>query len=127
MLVWEDTIVHVGSVDADTIDATQTFNASGLIVTPGFIDPHVHDTPLETLRLHNFLAMGVTPIVLGPDGGGKGGGICGPFDRGCGGPPSCYVWGISLAITLFGKNRESVLTRRPKTSGSSSLPWLIGV
>ena len=37
-------------------------------VTPGFIDLHAHGNPLETPQLENFLAMGVTTIVLGQDG-----------------------------------------------------------
>jgi len=47
---------------ADTIDAT------GLIVTPGFIDVHAHGDPMETPDFENFLAMGVTTIFLGQDG-----------------------------------------------------------
>lgn len=69
VLVRDDTIAFVGPVDTDTIDATKTFDAAGLHVTPGFIDPHAHGNPLETPRFRNFLAMGVTTIVLGQDGG----------------------------------------------------------
>jgi N-acyl-D-aspartate/D-glutamate deacylase len=69
VLVRGDTIAHVGPVDPDTIDAAQTVDATGLHVTPGFIDPHAHGDPTETPRFRNFLAMGVTTIVLGQDGG----------------------------------------------------------
>lgn len=69
VLVRGDTITHVGPVDPDTIDGAQTFDASGLHVTPGFIDPHAHGNPVETPHFRNFLAMGVTTIVLGQDGG----------------------------------------------------------
>ncbi len=68
VLVRGDTIAHVGPVAPDTIDAERTFDASGLVVTPGFIDPHAHGNPLETPRFRNFLAMGVTTILLGQDG-----------------------------------------------------------
>jgi len=68
VLVRGDTIAHVGPVEADTVEAAQTFDASGLHVTPGFIDPHAHGDPRETLRFRNFLAMGVTTILLGQDG-----------------------------------------------------------
>lgn len=71
VLVRGDSIAHVGAVDPDTIDATRTFDASGMHVTPGFIDPHAHGDPLETPRFRNFLAMGVTTILLGQDGGGS--------------------------------------------------------
>lgn len=68
VLVRDDTIAFVGPVDTDTIDATQTFDATGLHVTPGFVDPHAHGNPLESPRFRNFLAMGVTTIFLGQDG-----------------------------------------------------------
>lgn len=68
VLVRGDTIAHVGPVDADTIAADQTFDASGLHVTPGFVDPHAHGDPRATPRFRNFLAMGVTTILLGQDG-----------------------------------------------------------
>lgn len=68
VLVRGDTIAHFGAVDPDTIEVEQTFDASGLHVTPGFIDPHAHGAPLETPRFRNFLAMGVTTILLGQDG-----------------------------------------------------------
>lgn len=42
--------------------------AEGLIVAPGFIDTHSHGDPSETPEMQNFLAMGVTTIVLGQDG-----------------------------------------------------------
>lgn len=69
VLINEDTIAHVGAVDSDTIDARNEFDASGLHVTPGFIDPHAHGDPIETPEFHNFLAMGVTTVFLGQDGG----------------------------------------------------------
>lgn len=70
VLIRDDTIAYVGAVDADTVDAAHTFDASGLHVTPGFIDPHAHGDPTETPRFENFLAMGVTTLLLGQDGGG---------------------------------------------------------
>lgn len=77
VLVRGDSIAHVGAVDPDTIDAAQTFDASELHVTPGFIDPHAHGNPLETPRFRNFLAMGVTTILLGQDGGSPEGQVMG--------------------------------------------------
>ena len=70
VLVRDDTIAHVGAVAPDTLDAARTFDASGLAVTPGFIDAHAHGDPLDTPRFRNFLAMGVTTLLLGQDGGG---------------------------------------------------------
>ena len=69
VLVNGDTIVFVGKVDTTKITAGQTMDASGMVVTPGFIDTHAHGDPLETPAFENFLAMGVTTIFLGKDGG----------------------------------------------------------
>lgn len=54
--------------------AGETIDASGLVVAPGFIDPHTH-APEALSRLsgpfliEQYLAQGVTTIIIGPDGG----------------------------------------------------------
>jgi len=63
------------SMDAD-LDATtaQTIDASGLIVAPGFIDPHTHadadlfDVPRNANT--NYLFQGVSTVFIGNDGDG---------------------------------------------------------
>lgn len=69
VLVRDGRIAFVGRVDPDTIDARRRFDAGGLVVAPGFIDAHAHGDPLDDGGFSNFLAMGVTTIVLGQDGG----------------------------------------------------------
>ena len=69
VLVRGDTIAHVGPVDPDTIEVDERVDVSGEIVAPGFIDAHAHGDPTETPKFRNFLAMGVTTILLGQDGG----------------------------------------------------------
>ncbi len=69
ILVDEGIIQKVGEFATDTIQAIQTINANGRVVSPGFIDTHSHGNPLETPRFDNFLKMGVTTISLGQDGG----------------------------------------------------------
>lgn len=68
ILIRADSVGYIGPVDADTIQAARTADASGKIVTPGFIDAHAHGDPLRTPEFRNFLAMGVTTILLGQDG-----------------------------------------------------------
>ncbi len=65
VVVRGDTIVHVGPV-APGLRAKETIDASGLVVTPGFIDTHAHADPFGGGE--HLLAQGVTTIVLGQDG-----------------------------------------------------------
>lgn len=68
ILIKNDRISHIGQLDADTVEVQHTVDASGRVVSPGFIDTHVHGDPLETPEFENFLAMGVTTILHGQDG-----------------------------------------------------------
>jgi N-acyl-D-amino-acid deacylase len=58
-------IVHVGEIPPGLV-ARRTIDARGLVVCPGFVDLHAHGNVHAHGR--NFLAMGVTTIVLGQDG-----------------------------------------------------------
>lgn len=69
-----DRIVYVGP--KAPVRAARTIDAKGLIVAPGFIDPHAHveamlkaDDPARRLVLP-FLMQGVTTAFIGNDGGG---------------------------------------------------------
>ena len=68
VLIRDDSIGYVGETDPDTIRAGNYVDASGLVVSPGFIDVHAHGDPRSTPEFRNFLAMGVTTIMLGQDG-----------------------------------------------------------
>lgn len=72
IVIVADRIVFVGETTFSEDDlANRVINridAYDKAVTPGFIDLHAHGDPLETPQLENFLAMGVTTIVLGQDG-----------------------------------------------------------
>ncbi|MCY3745198.1 MAG: amidohydrolase family protein, partial [Acidobacteria bacterium] len=68
-----DRISFIGDADAEGLTATETVDAAGLIVAPGFIDMHAHsqigeDWAKEALP---FLYQGITTVVLGVDGGGS--------------------------------------------------------
>ena len=67
-----DRIAAVGDLGAAT--AGREIDATGLYVTPGFIDAHSHAGPgLATAGLSHgepLLAQGLTTVVINPDGGG---------------------------------------------------------
>ena len=70
-----DRIVAVGPRLA--VAARRTIDAGGLIVAPGFIDPHTHmgdalaSADARTRLIPAFLLQGVTTAFIGNDGGGS--------------------------------------------------------
>lgn len=57
---------HIVAIGKVTARANQEFDATNLIVAPGFIDVHTHAEDIEDLPLgESFLRMGVTTLVLG--------------------------------------------------------------
>lgn len=70
VLVAGDRIVRISPPSAPPPGfAGRTIAGAGRILAPGFIDTHSHGDPLED-SYESFLAMGVTTVVLGLDGGG---------------------------------------------------------
>lgn len=68
VLIREDTIAFIGTYDRDQHQLNQIINGENQILSPGFIDTHAHGDPFESDQFSNFLAMGVTTIILGQDG-----------------------------------------------------------
>ena len=72
--VCQQTICALGETGSLAVEAKQTIDAKGNIVSPGFIDPHTHT--LEELLSDdkranlNYLTQGVTTVINGNDGGG---------------------------------------------------------
>lgn len=71
-----DRIVFVGDAAKAGVTAKKTIDARGKIVSPGFIDPHVHsleeltsDDPVSRLNIPN-VTQGVTTNFIGIDGSG---------------------------------------------------------
>jgi N-acyl-D-aspartate/D-glutamate deacylase len=67
-----DRIVFVGNAQQDGVQATRTIDATGLIVAPGFIDPHTHAeadlSGADTRSNLPFLMQGVTTVITHNDG-----------------------------------------------------------
>lgn len=72
--ILRDRITFVGDAAAGRVTATRVIDATGLVVSPGFIDPHTHSAgELSSARLRanlNYLTQGVTTVVTNNDGGG---------------------------------------------------------
>ena len=68
VLVRGDAIARIGRVPAGEARGLRVVEGGGRVLAPGFIDLHTHGDPLES-AFTPFLAMGVTTVVLGQDGG----------------------------------------------------------
>ncbi|WP_438865040.1 N-acyl-D-amino-acid deacylase family protein [Neptunicella sp.] len=68
LAVKEGKIVFIGDAQTQHFTAQHDINAQGKILAPGFIDLHAHGNPIKDGEFSNFLAMGVTSIILGQDG-----------------------------------------------------------
>jgi N-acyl-D-aspartate/D-glutamate deacylase len=70
VLVTGDRIARIaGPASQGSASAARVIAGDGRVLAPGFIDTHIHGDPLED-SYGAFLAMGVTTIVVGPDGSG---------------------------------------------------------
>jgi N-acyl-D-amino-acid deacylase len=68
LIIKDGRIVRIGIFETGSVSARDVIDATGKIVSPGFIDAHAHGDPLQTPEFRNFIAMGVTTITLGQDG-----------------------------------------------------------
>ena len=68
-----DRIVFVGNAGKAHVTASRTIDATGLIIAPGFIDPHTHTlgdlTNDQSKSNQAYLMQGVTTVITGNDGG----------------------------------------------------------
>lgn len=113
-----DRIVAVGP--SLGIAAERVIDATGMIVAPGFIDPHTHAQPwltsadARTRMVEPFLLQGVTTAFIGNDGGG-------PIDvRALLDSATTNPVGVNYAVfTGFGTIRSQVIgeARRAPTPG----------
>lgn len=111
-----DRIVFVGNARTARLAGTRTIDAAGLIVAPGFIDPHSHvlegveNANAERRKALSALFQGITTVNVGPDGRG-------PVDvaRALGSAEANGVGVNVYALVGFGTVRSRVM-------GSSSAP-----
>ena len=107
-----DRIVFIGDAAKARLKAGKVIDAKGLIVTPGFIDPHTHalegpDRATEARRKAiNVLTQGVTTVTVGMDGRG-------PWDvaRVQGESEKKGLGVNTYALVGFGTVREKVMGR----------------
>ncbi len=116
-----DKIVFVGAAPAG-VKAKRTIDATGLIVTPGFIDGHVHTngdifSKIASDRLvASNLYQGVTTNILGVDGGGAPE-VRDQFVAGSTNPP-----GVNFATFVgFGAIRSRILKQDSRAPSASEL------
>ena len=65
-----DRIVHISATPIPASQAARVIDATGRVVSPGFVDLHAHLDPLPQLpSAESALRQGVTTAVGGPDGG----------------------------------------------------------
>ncbi len=69
-----DRIAFIGDAKAQRVTATRTIDARGLVVAPGFIDPHAHVMGelgrVGENNVNGYLMQGVTTVLTGNDGQG---------------------------------------------------------
>lgn len=68
VLVRGDRIERIGALSDRDARGLRVVEGGGRVLAPGFIDLHTHGDPLEE-AFTPYLAMGVTTVVLGQDGG----------------------------------------------------------
>ena len=73
--IGNDRIAFLGNASKEKFTAERTLDVHGLMVCPGFIDPHTHTIgDLSSPKLNgnvSYLLQGVTTVVVGNDGGGS--------------------------------------------------------
>jgi N-acyl-D-amino-acid deacylase len=69
-----DRVTFIGDAASARITGARTIEAAGLIVAPGFIDPHTHSagelSNAQRKANLNYLMQGVTTVINNNDGGG---------------------------------------------------------
>lgn len=104
-----DKIVFIGDAARSNVRANRTIDARGLIVAPGFIDPHTHaESDLSSPARHgnvNYLMQGVTTVMTGNDGSSPldvGGTLAGWQRQGIGTNAAMFIGEGSVRFHVLG-------------------------
>jgi len=104
-----DRITFVGDATASKVTAARTIDATGLVVAPGFIDPHSHtSTDLSNAQRKSnlpYLMQGVTTVITNNDGGGPldiGAQLGGWTKNGIGTNAAVYIGQGTVRSTVMG-------------------------
>lgn len=108
-------IVFVGAVADANMVAAHTIDAQGMIVAPGFIDPHTHtfDDVLfsdDGMQLQGYLTQGVTTVAAGNDGGGPvnvGAALSRTEERGVGPNYALFAGHRNLRMEALGRENRA--------------------
>lgn len=109
-----DRIAFVGDGASARITGARTIDATGLVVAPGFIDPHTHAagdlaSPRRRANVH-YLMQGVTTVVTNNDGGGPvdvGAQLTQWADSGIGTNAAAYVGHGSIRRHVMGMSADA--------------------
>jgi N-acyl-D-amino-acid deacylase len=104
-----DRIAFIGDAAAARVAAGRVIDATGLIVAPGFVDPHTHaagELSSERLKANlNYLTQGVTTVITNNDGGSPldiGGQLAAWSTNGIGTNAAVYIGQGSVRRAVMG-------------------------
>lgn len=108
-------IAFIGDGSRESISAETVIDATGLVVAPGFIDPHTHTLSDVTFnengqQLAGYLTQGVTSVVAGNDGGGPvdiDGALNAVSDRGVGPNFALFAGHGSIRGEVLGRENRA--------------------